>query len=149
MDAKQSKTENEIGDVSIVDFDEMNPIKAADILLEKMPNEYNPTEVHTADNTDDENDVNISHNSRNTDDEDESNNGSESADDKETDQIDGGIPKTRSGRHIKPPSRLNLHQQHLITQSHIKNEYTNETQCIIAIIIHYMNNLKKHRICIY
>jgi hypothetical protein len=47
---------------------------------------------------------------------------------------------TSSGRIVRPPSKLNLHQCHLQTQGYNKNEYSLETAKVIAQTINGFNN---------
>ena len=52
-------------------------------------------------------------------------------DEVESEEIDE-VTRTKSGRIVKPPSKLNLNQCHLQTQSHERTEYSIETAKVIA-----------------
>jgi hypothetical protein len=123
-----NETDNEIedtyetdNDFSIATMDEMNPNITADILHEKTnnensnptggdakaPEEFNPETEFENDDTSEDEDV----------DEDTTNG---------NDDVSNNRTRTRSGRQIIPPSRLSLYQEHLVTQTHEKNEYTQD-----------------------
>jgi hypothetical protein len=116
-------------------MDEMNPNITADILYEKTnndnsnptggdakaPEEFNPKTEFENDDTSEDEDVA----------EDTTN---------DNDDVNNGRTRTRSGRQIIPPSQLNLYQEHIVTQTHEKNEYTQESQFMIAKTIHHLNH---------
>jgi hypothetical protein len=56
-------------------------------------------------------------------------------------ETDPNVRTTRAGRVSRPPSKLTMVQNHLHTQAHCREEYTNDNAKVIAKTMCYMNEM--------
>ncbi len=154
-DESDDNDKSEAEDNDEINLNEMDPNEAAEILDEEIfPDAADMNEaviqddetVHNTVNSDNENEIIEQNNDSNDElsEEEIENNNDEQEDEVEVVQDDinpsGATIRTASGREVRPPNRLNMHQCHLITQGHEETIYTIDNAKVIAQNIVAFNN---------
>jgi hypothetical protein len=129
-------SEERNNEIKQLENDEMNPNEISEMTCHKQNNNDDDSD---ADNNNDKELFERESNPEELEPEESEPEKLESETELESEEVDE-VTRTKSGRIIKPPSKLNLHQCHLQTQSYERTEYSIETGKFIAKHIIEFNN---------